>query len=58
MSDKIVEREDGKANTAYIKKEEKKKFIEPDLKEYPSLSEVTLLSLAGVSGSTFFKTFK
>ncbi len=37
---------------------EKKTFIEPELKEYPSLKEVTLLTVPGVSGATFFKTFK
>jgi hypothetical protein len=35
-----------------------KTFIEPELKEYPSLTEVTLLTVPGVSGATFFKTFK
>ncbi|MGB9736473.1 MAG: hypothetical protein ACP5JP_09425 [bacterium] len=36
----------------------KKMFIEPEIKEYPSLKEVTLLTVPAVSGSTFFKTFK
>ena len=36
----------------------KKPFIHPEIKEYPNLKNVTLLSLGGVSGSTFFKTFK
>jgi len=58
VSEKIVKMKDGKVNTAYVKKEGKKKFVEPDLKEYPSLSQVTLLTVPGVSGSTFFKTFK
>ncbi|MCL5792805.1 MAG: hypothetical protein M1332_07390 [Deltaproteobacteria bacterium] len=36
---------------------QKKRFIEPELREYPSLTEITLLSAPGTSG-TFFKTFK
>lgn len=36
----------------------KKAFIEPELREYPSLKEVTLLTVPAVSGATFFKTFK
>ncbi len=39
-------------------REGKKTFIEPELREYPSLKEVTLLTMSGVSGATFFKTFK
>ena len=41
-----------------INQTSKKTFIEPELKEYPSLTEVTLLTVPGVSGATFFKTFK
>jgi len=36
----------------------KKPFIHPEIKEYPNLKDVTLLTVPAVSGSTFFKTFK
>lgn len=36
----------------------KKPFIQPEVREYKSLKDVTLLTVPAVSGSTFFKTFK
>ena len=33
----------------------KKPFVEPELKEYPSLKEVTLLSMPGASGRDVFQ---
>lgn len=45
-------------NNTHVSKEGKRTFIEPQLKAYPSLTEVTLLSVPAVSGATFFKTFK
>ena len=32
----------------------KKPFVEPELREYPSLKNVTLLSMPGAQGATMF----
>jgi hypothetical protein len=45
-------------DNTHVSEEGKRTFIEPQLKAYPSLTEVTLLSVPAVSGATFFKTFK
>ena len=45
------------AKEAAPRKGSKRPFIEPELREYPPLTEVTLLTGSGTSG-TFFKTFR
>ncbi len=58
LNKKSVQTEKVQSKAAGINRTGKKTFIEPELKEYPSLTEVTLLTVPGVSGATFFKTFK
>ncbi len=58
LNKKTAHPQKAESKPAGINQTSKKTFIEPELKEYPSLTEVTLLTVPGVSGATFFKTFK
>lgn len=59
LSNTIKETVQTKASSESVNNESTKKtFIEPEIKEYPSLKDVTLLTVPAVSGATFFKTFK
>ncbi|MCL4558429.1 MAG: hypothetical protein M1491_07340 [Deltaproteobacteria bacterium] len=50
-------RNETSAKKAAPRRGRKRPFIEPELREYPPLTEVTLLTGSGTTG-TFFKTFR
>ncbi len=63
----MVNKEISKMNTPSIKKEQrivhsnsahnqkhKKVFVEPELREYPPLRNLTFLTVSGVSGGTVY----
>ena len=41
-------------NTPARNQKQKKVFVEPELKEYPPLRNLTLLTVSGVSGGTVY----